>query len=141
MFGPPGTGKTHICASVIGDLGHQFRYIRAFNERNFFGRLREGMDKYVGFDYIQEIKQMIDGDLFIYDDLGSAGHTQWREEVLMELIDACYSRLMPMIVTTNLSPEELKKTYGERIHSRLFSIENTIIDLTGYPDMRMQPRK
>ncbi len=141
IYGPPGTGKTHICASIIGDIDYRFRFIRAYNERNFFGKLREGMDKYSGFDYILHIKEMIDGDLFIYDDLGSAGHNAWREEVLMELIDACYSRLIPMIVTTNLSPDELKNIYGKRIHSRLFGAENAIIDLTGLPDMRMQPKE
>lgn len=81
---------------------------------------------------------MIDDDLVILDDIGSSGHTDWREEVLMEALDFRYREMKKTIVTSNLTEEEFKDVYGFRCASRLFAAENFIIKLFGNPDLRAQ---
>ncbi len=74
---------------------------------------------------------MIDDDFMIYDDLGSTGITDWRKEIIFEMIDYRYSSMKPTIITTNLSVSEIKKTYHDRVLSRMFAKENTIIIIDG----------
>jgi DNA replication protein DnaC len=64
--------------------------------------------------------------LLILDDLG-AEHTEgWVLTKVDAIISERYNRCGPIIITTNLSAEQLKKTYAERIVDRLRSTSKTI---------------
>lgn len=134
VLGAPGCGKTHLCAALIEVLADRVENLRYFNERQFFREIRSSF-AHEG-DYLTKIGEILSNDLFILDDVGSSGHTEWREEILMESIDFCYSELKPLIITTNLTRDEIKQTYGQRIHSRLFAKENTVINMENYSDRR-----
>lgn len=138
LVGPPGTGKTYLCAAIVAHLAEKMSYIRAYSERELMKRLRASMDEYAAGDYLEELHHLIDDELIILDDLGSSGHTDWRAEVWMEAIDFRYSKKLPLIVTSNLRPQEIGRQYGQRVQSRIFATENTVIDSWGMPDLRQQ---
>ena len=79
---------------------------------------------------------LIDDDFVLIDDVGSSGHNEWREEVLMEAVDFRYRSKKPTVFTSNLTVLETYRIYGNRIGSRLFAKENTHIDLSEMPDLR-----
>jgi DNA replication protein DnaC len=136
ITGPAGTGKTYLCAAMMAHLKQKVNHFRAYNERELLKRIREGFSDSSSGDYIDHLHYLIDDQLIIIDDFGSSGHTDWREEVLFEAIDFRYNSMLPTIITSNLSKDEVYSTYGQRIHSRMFAKENTIIDMEGLPDMR-----
>ena len=84
------------------------------------------------------MRDLIDDVFIIFDDVGASGHTEWRQEVLMDLIDYRYESMLPTVFTTNLSPKEVYSSYGPRIGSRLFSKENTILFYEDMPDLRLE---
>src|SRR5690554_3619187 len=92
LSGPAGTGKTYLCASLIEFIPVHIQTMRTFNEKDLFRRVRQSISDNSKGDYITFLQYLIDDDLLILDDFGSAGHTDWREEVLLELIDYRYSR-------------------------------------------------
>lgn len=96
------------------------------------------MSDYSNADYITHLRYMIDDDLVIFDDLGSAGHTDWREEVILEMIDRRYTGRRPTIFTSNLTKQEISDTYGKRIASRLFAKENIVVELFHCSDLRQE---
>lgn len=58
--------------------------------------------------------------LLILDDLGSEGTDQgWILAKVDSIITERYNKMLPVIVTTNLSKDELKNTYSARIIDRL----------------------
>lgn len=69
--------------------------------------------------------------LLVIDDIGISGFTETQYAILCKLADI--RQKLRTIYTSNLSPEELKKAYDERIVSRVCC--GTIVELTG-PDSR-----
>lgn len=138
VVGPPGTGKTYFCSAVLDSLAIKNISLRAYNERKLLRKVRNSISDLTRGDYLETLHLLIDDDFIILDDVGSSGHTAWREEILMETIDIRYESTKPTLITSNLSQEEFYKTYGPRITSRLFAKENTIIDLFESSDLRTE---
>lgn len=65
-----------------------------------------------------------------------AGQTEWRQESLFSMINLRYESRHPTVITSNLNREQVKNRIGERGYSRMFSEENTIIEMWNYPDLR-----
>ena len=57
--------------------------------------------------------------LIILDDFGAERQTEWATERLFEIIDWRYSDELPIIITTNATPDEIKNKMGARIYDRL----------------------
>jgi DNA replication protein DnaC len=80
--------------------------------------------------------------LLVIDDLSAERKTEYMQEIVFNVIDARYRAGLPLIVTTNLTREELLHpadlTY-QRIYSRLFEM-CTPIEVSG-KDRRQQALK
>jgi len=63
----------------------------------------------------QRFEEIRNVGLLVLDDLGSQNSTKWAAEKLFQIIDYRYSRKLPLVVTTNLTFEDL----DDRIRSRL----------------------
>jgi len=70
----------------------------------------------ISSNIIQVVQEV---DLLILDDLGVEKSSDWTREKLFEVIDYRYSQELPMLVTTNCRPEELKEKIGDRNFDRL----------------------
>lgn len=136
ILGPPGTGKTHFCAAIYEYVCKKFRFIRYYNEEQFFSRIRIYISSDMMGDYKQYMKDLVDDDLVILDDIGCGKHTEFKEEVLTALIDFRYENELPTVFTSNLTKDEFYTRYHSRLASRLFAKENLIIDLTGQTNYR-----
>ncbi len=139
MFGGTGLGKTHLSSAIAKtaiEKGNDVYYTSAvslvadFEAEQFGGEhLRRGelTDKY------------FDCDLLIIDDLGAEMSNQFTISCLYNLINVRINRKAPIIISTNLTQNELLKKYNERIASRIFG-EFKILPFTG-SDVRMQKIK
>ena len=123
--GNPGCGKTYFCAAIINYCWPRFESCRCWTEKKLMEHLRAGIAE--GHDYTRALSHMVDDEFMIYDDLGSTGFSEWRKEVIFELIDARYGSMKPTIVTSNLTYTEISSIYHERVWSRLGAAENTRI--------------
>ncbi len=82
---------------------------------------------------------MIDDELVILDDVGSGINPEkvsyrdleFRREVFFSFLDYRYNAQLPTIITSNFTQKDFNEVYSERICSRLFSSENTIISIFG----------
>ena len=120
LYGGVGTGKTFISACIANaliDEGYtcfatNFASLSNTLQSSFSGR-QELMDKLASYS------------LLVIDDLASERDTEYMGEVVQNVIDARYRAQKPLIVTTNLTGEELKHPKDirkERIYSRLFEM-------------------
>ncbi len=139
LFGGTGLGKTHLssaAASVIIENGHDVVYVSAVNllsdfEFNRFGNRSVGESgDAVNTDRYYEC------DLLIIDDLGTEVTNQFTTSVLYDLINTRITRHRSTLISTNLSQEEFRRRYWDRITSRVLG-EYTVLPFLG-KDIRAQ---
>lgn len=120
LFGPTGTGKTFSAACVANALIDRGIPVLMTN----FARIRnivQGMhDKRQ--EYFDELCRV---PLLILDDLSAESKSEYMQEIVYNVIDSRYRAKMPLIVTTNLTRDELKfpaEMTNQRTFSRLFEM-------------------
>lgn len=72
--------------------------------------------------------------LLILDDMGAEYRADWVLNKVDAIITARYNQLLPTIITTNLTPEQIKEKYMERIYDRLRS--TNVLIATGGESLR-----
>jgi DNA replication protein DnaC len=137
LFGNVGTGKTYLAACVANELISKgipclvTNFARISNEvQGMF----EGKQQY--YDNLNTFP------LLVIDDLSAERKTEYMQEIVFNVIDARYRANLPLIVTTNLTREELMHPANlthQRIFSRLFEM-CTPIEVVG-KDRRQQALK
>lgn len=120
LFGKVGTGKTFISACIANaliDEGHACLVTNFSRLVNTIQGMYEGKQ-----DYIDSLNRF---DLLVIDDLASERDTEYMGEIVQTIIDSRYRAGMPLIITTNLTSDELKhpaEIRKQRIYSRLFEM-------------------
>jgi len=114
LSGQYGCGKTHLAAAIanfavdlgiptlfltVPDLLDTLRFSYNDPESTFEAR----------FDEIRS------APLLVMDDFGTQNATEWAQEKLFQILNYRYINKLPLVVTTNLMPEEMEP----RISSRL----------------------
>lgn len=118
MYGATGLGKTHLSLAIAAkaiEKGYDVAYYSAPNllsqlEREKFGRASEVSD--IG-------ETILNCDLLIIDDLGAEFSTQFTVSEIYNIINTRITYRRPVIISTNLSSQELEARYSERITSRI----------------------
>jgi DNA replication protein DnaC len=113
-MGSYGCGKTHLAAAIANtcvEFGMKTLFLTV---PDLLDWLRYSYDS-ADTTFEQRFEEIRNIGLLVLDDLGSQNATRWATEKLFQIIDYRYSRRLPMVVTTNLSFEDL----DERIRSRL----------------------
>lgn len=128
LFGNVGTGKTFLAACVANaliDKGVPCLVTNFARIANTVQGLYEGRQEY--YDSLNKFP------LLVLDDLSAERKTEYMQEIVFNVIDARYRAKLPLIITTNLTREELMHpadvTY-QRIYSRLFEM-TTPIEVAG----------
>ncbi len=112
LVSPPDRGKTHLAVAACRERIRQaepalYRFIP-----NLLRELRKGYDDH---DYDEQFTRLCEMPLLVLDDLGTENSTPWVQEQLDSIIDHRYVRRLPLIITTNLSADQL----APRIRSRI----------------------
>jgi len=116
--GDTGLGKTFLSACIartVADRGYSVVYESA---GHLFGNLERA--KFSGDEAAREAcRRYNDCDLLIVDDLGTEMPGQFTTAALYGLINDRLLAAKPMIVSTNLTAEEMLRRYSPQIASRL----------------------
>ncbi|MBQ8172052.1 MAG: ATP-binding protein [Oscillospiraceae bacterium] len=122
MTGGTGLGKTHLSLAIVNQImangfnaiyGSAPEMLRVI-EREYYSKEKNEKDT---------MDALTQCDLLVLDDLGAEMDKQLYTSLLYELLNARLCRGLPTIVSSNLTPNELKQRYQDRICSRLFGFE------------------
>ena len=120
LFGTVGTGKTFMGACIVNAVIDRGYTALATN----FGRIVNAVNG--NYETRQDTYDTINGyDLLMIDDLAAERDTEYMNEIVFNVIDGRARVKKPLIVTTNLTADELKNTSDtrkQRIYSRLFEL-------------------
>lgn len=144
FFGNPGTGKTHLAMSMLKGVNEYAKPAK----RCLFINVNTLMDHiFSSFTNSTElwtkeysINLIGNADLVVLDDLGTESSMTDKgqaSEFVQKLLYRISNRSTELIITTNLSQQQFKRTYNSKIISRLFAnTKNSIIDFSGITDKR-----
>ncbi len=117
LYGPVGTGKTYAAACVANELIEKGISVHLTDLSRVINTLwdqKDGKQKY--------LDRLNSFELLIIDDLAAERNTPYANEIIMNVIDSRCKSGKPLIVTTNLTAEELFKPTDmcrQRIYSRI----------------------
>ena len=123
FVGNTGLGKTHLSTAIAAEVikrGYEVCYepmqtvVDNFADCQFRGEGRDSVRKYN------------DCDLLIIDDLGTELVNQFTVSCLYNILNYRINNKKPVIISTNLSGEEIRNKYDDRITSRIFGYFHAI---------------
>lgn len=136
FYGTVGTGKSFLSGCIAKELLENGASVIYFSAAGLFETLSQ-----ISFDYKtkEELHGMYEDlyqcDLLIIDDLGTELTNSFVTSQLFSCLNERHMRQNATIISTNLSLEELRNRYSDRIFSRITSYYN-LCKLTG-PDIRL----
>lgn len=122
LYGPVGTGKTMTAASIANFLLNKGVPVVITS----FIKILKAMDNDRGdADTNRLVTNLVRCKLLIIDDLGTERNTGYALEKVYDIIDSRYRAELPIILTTNLTLEEMKQEEDpryKRIYDRIFEM-------------------
>lgn len=124
LYGNVGTGKTYAACEVANALIDKGYPVLVTNFARIINTLQSTFEKQ---EYIDSFNRF---SLIVIDDLSAERDTSFAKEQVFNIIDSRYRAGLPMIITTNLSIDKIKKPDDidngriyDRILERCFPIE------------------
>lgn len=116
LFGPAGTGKTHLVAKIAQETDLETKFIKM---PKLLLQLRANFNTPNSWRNEDIINKLAEQPLLIIDDLGAEKTSDWVEETIYLLIDERYGKELPTILTSNYSLSDIAKRVGDRVASRI----------------------
>ncbi len=139
FYGTVGTGKSFLSGCIARELLLKGCSVIYFSANGLFENLsRYSFDTKLKETLYNFYKDLYNCDLVIIDDLGTEMTNSFVTSQLFGLLNERHLRQKSTIISTNLSLEELRDRYSDRIFSRITS-NYAICKLTG-PDIRIHKR-
>lgn len=119
LSGTAGVGKTYLCECLANKLvqkKYSVCFVSAFDMNNMFLKYHTSFDA----NKTAQISPLLDSDFLFIDDLGTEPVLKNVTQNYLYLILSERERhSRPVIISTNLLPENILDRYGERIYSRI----------------------
>ncbi len=123
IYGNPGVGKTFLTNCIARELlntAHTVIYLTAFQlfsilEKNTFEKNKES------YEVEEQFNGIMNCDLLIIDDLGTELNSGFISSQLYLIVNERYLNRKSTIISTNLSIDDMKRLYNERVFSRITS--------------------
>lgn len=120
LYGSVGIGKTYLTHCILNEMkktDRAFSYLTAFE---FFDLAREySFSREEGAPTAAQYHELVTCDILIIDDLGSELNNSFTNTQLYLVLNERMIRRLATIISTNLSLNEIRGIYGERIFSRI----------------------
>lgn len=140
FYGTVGTGKSFLSGCVAKELMDKGYSVIYFSSTGLFEKLSQ-----MSFDYTvkEELTDLYEDlyscDLLIIDDLGTELTNNFSSSRFFSCLNERILRKKSIIISTNLSLQELRDRYSDRIFSRITS-NFKLCKITG-PDIRMYKKR
>lgn len=133
LAGQTGVGKTHLVKCMANELINQNKLVKlatAFSINLDFKLFNKIKDENL-------LKKYIDIDILIIDDLGTEPiFKNITEEYFYLIINERKMQKKPTIITSNLTLEDIRNRYDERIYSRIVDRKTSITVFLEGQDLR-----
>lgn len=138
LYGDTGVGKTFLSHCIAKELIESSRSVIYFSASQLFDALAKTAFSKKDETDTDNANHIYDCDLLIIDDLGTELVNSFTTSQLFICLNERILRRKATIISTNLSLEDIKSIYSERVFSRISS-NYAMLRLTG-DDIRIQKK-
>ena len=143
LMGPSGSGKTHLAVAALLEVIDASKSGRLLfsNFQDLIQEIQASFDSDQAPSKSEILRQLLEVDLLVLDELGSQKPSMFVQDILYYLINSRYNAQRTTLFTTNYSDtpppkdESLANRISERLRSRLYEMTEEI-KLAGVPDFR-----
>ena len=121
MQGNTGLGKTHLSLAIAKSVIEKGFSVIYGSAPDFFRKLDK--ERYKNDGESDTAGRLAEADLLVFDDLGAEAENQYYTADFTNILNSRIIAGLPTIVNTNLELPQLKKRYGDRVVSRLLTME------------------
>ena len=140
FYGTVGTGKSFLSGCIAKELIDQGKSVIYFSSTGLFEKLTAlSFDYNAKEDKAELYEDLYSCDLLIIDDLGTELTNNFSSSQFFSCLNERILRKKSFIISTNLSLQELRDRYSDRIFSRITS-NFKLCKITG-PDIRMYKKR
>jgi len=146
MYGTPGEGKTHLAMAMLNKINEEAAPPQGclfVNINTLFTYIKRSFDDPTWFwSEYNAIKKLTEADVLVLDDLGSESSmkmsateaSDYKQGILKQILD----KQKRVIVTTNLTFDQLQRVYNPKLVSRLLENSNgRRLNFSGIEDKRL----
>ncbi len=127
LAGGTGTGKTTALWAIYAELvTHGILSVECKELSDLYRELEPAS----GISPQDTFHRLEHAGLVMLDDLGAERLTEWREGVLLQVINKRYVQEVPIVVATNIDPKDFTNVFGARIAGRLKELCD-VVDFSG----------
>lgn len=119
LMGSVGNGKSHLAAAIIREVKNKGYFAIFANVPDTLSRIRATFDQGSEETESQMLDALRNADLVILDDLAVEKQTDWKMEIIYQIIDSRYRAELPIVITTNANMAQLRKCIGDRTFDRI----------------------
>ena len=120
FIGKPGTGKTHLAVGILRALADDRNFKgRIISAMAMFRRVKETWSRDAIEKETDAIFSFIEPHLLVIDEVGVQFGSAAEANLFYEIVNERYVRMLPTILISNLSPDEVKNAVGDRVYDRL----------------------
>jgi DNA replication protein DnaC len=102
FIGPPGVGKTHLAAALLGELIQSRGAAGLFYDfRDLIRDIQETYNPDAGRSESDVLAPVFDSDVVLFDELGAKRPTAWVEETIFSIVNHRYNRRKLTLFTSN----------------------------------------
>jgi len=124
LWGTPGTGKTYAMSACARLFFYQGFTVRRVRYESLCLALRDTFKSRGTQTELEVLKPLLEADRLFIEDVGTTKSVGTQESdfsarVFLELLDVRLEECRPTFITSNKSPENIAKSFGQRIGDRL----------------------
>ena len=119
LTGPTGTGKTFISGCIAKSLIDRQKTVIYISAADLFDMYRKAAVREEDDASGSRLEKIRDCDLLILDDLGTEAVSDFSVSKLFSLISHRLGKGLSTIISSNCDLNDISRTYGERISSRI----------------------
>lgn len=126
LTGKTGTGKTHLANAIANQVIESGREVLYITVRELVGQVKETWRKSAEQTERTVIKNFVDVDLLLLDEVGVQFDTDAERMIMFDVINGRYENVKPTIVISNLAidskdekEQTIRKVLGDRVLDRL----------------------
>lgn len=122
--GPVGSGKTFLASSIANYVLSKGKQVLFTVVPDLLDQLKATYDRsaLVETDELTILEGARNVELLIMDDLGAHNYTPWTVNKIYSILNYRVNHQLPVVITTNLSLDELDTYLGERTTSRILQL-------------------
>ena len=136
LFGGTGVGKTHISKAIakkVAENGFDVIYMSA---PDLFTALEK--ERFSQETPAENMNSIVKCELLVIDDLGAEPSIKNGDDLLYTVINERYANNLPILITTNLSKDQVSVRYEDRIFGRIYDKAKSAVIIFNGKDLRIE---